>query len=93
MSKITVTLSAANMGPNATENDFDAWAAYVNEHIEFSLGLGSVTVDQFGFTGRTSATEDQIDGATDEQADDITDYLDGWGWDAFCSDMGTRVAA
>lgn len=85
--KISITLSSANLGNQSTEADFDAWAAYVNEHIDEALGLVT-EVDQFAFTGRGFEAEDRIDGATDEQAEEIERWLSNEGWEAFCSAWG-----
>lgn len=81
---IKVTLSAANLGPQATEADFDAWASYVVAHIDEALGL-SCEVDQAAFTGRGAEGEDRIQGATDEQRDSIRGWLSVTGWEAFCA--------
>ena len=84
MSTIKITLSAANMGPESTEEDFDAWTAYVNEHIDEALGI-TTEVEQAGFTGRTAIAEDVISGATEEQAEAIRGWLSVNGWEAFCA--------
>lgn len=85
MSKtISITLSAANMGPNADEAEFDAWASYVNEHIDEALDITS-EVDQFAFTGRGAENEDRVSGGSEEQRDAVREWLSHAGWDAFCS--------
>lgn len=81
---INVTLTAYNMGSEATEADFDAWASYVAEHIDEALDL-TVEVDQHGFPG--GPAEDTIQGATSDQRDEIRRYLAVDGWEAFCSSM------
>lgn len=85
---ITVTLSAANMGQNATEADFAAWTAYVESNIERDLGF-AIGVEQSGFT--SGANDDRIVGATDEQRECIEAYLGQAGWDAFCAAGGVST--
>lgn len=87
MSTIKITLSAANMGPNATEADFDAWASYVAANIDEALGIDA-DVDQAGFTGRTSIPEDQVTGGTEEQNESVCRWLSVDGWNAFCAAGG-----
>jgi hypothetical protein len=86
MSKIQILLSAANMGPNATEADFDAWASYVAANIDEALSIDA-DVDQAGFTGRTSISDDEVSGATEEQEEAIDRWLGNEGWDAWCSSV------
>lgn len=93
--KIQITLSAANLGPNATEEDFDRWAAYVAEHVETALSLpeGTTEVDQARFSEggddvvivRGSAADGgDRDEATIEE--DIGRWLGNEGWEAFCGE-------
>lgn len=89
MSTIRIALSAANMDPNATEADFDAWATYICDHIDEATGL-VCEVDQAAFTGRGAEAEDRIEGATDEQREAIRGWLSVTGWEAFCADAGAR---
>lgn len=86
---IKITLSAANMGPYATEADFDAWAAYVDEHIGEATGL-ACDVEQAGFTGRTAIPADEIDAPTNEQAETIERWLSHEGWGAWCASMSAQ---
>lgn len=89
MNAIKITLSAASMGPNATEADFDAWATYVAEHIEHvvdSTESVRVDVDQTAFSGPNAEPEDLVDGATDEQRETIRRYLSTDRWEVFCSE-------
>lgn len=92
MSKInvSVTLTAYNMGPDATEADFDSFAALVADRIDDVTGL-DVEVDQFAFTG-SGQSEDRIDGATDEQREAIREALDGL-WQEWCSPSAATSAA
>ena len=84
MSTIEITLSAENMGPDATEADFDAWAAYVAANIDEALGIVA-SVGQFAFTGRGAESEDEVTGGTEEVCEHVTEWLSHEGWDAFCS--------
>ena len=68
--KIQITLSSANMGPQATEADFDAWVAYVAREIDEALGIDA-EVDQFAFTGPGFEGEDAVSGGTAEQREDV----------------------
>ncbi len=81
---LRVTLSAAKMGPSATEADFDAWASYVNDHIEEATGL-DIDIDQFDFTGPNAGSEDLIR-ASGEDWDAIHHWLSNDGWEEFCAD-------
>lgn len=86
MSKITVTLSSANMG-DVDETDFDLWAAYVNQKIDDRTGL-LVHVEQARFG---DAGEDRIEGATDEQRDTIRGLLSVDLWNDFCGETWTEM--
>lgn len=81
MSAICITLSAANLGPEADEAFFDSWNAYVVEHIDEHVGFRVDAVDQrrFGESG-----PDLIEGATDEQREALRDALSCSLWEKFC---------
>jgi len=89
--RINIDLTAYNMGPEATEADYDAWYAYVCDHIDDALGLTIDDIDQFVW-GRAMPAEDRIGGATEEQAAAIRDWLSHAGWDAFCGERGAAAA-
>lgn len=89
--KIQITLSSANMGPQATEADFDAWVAYVAREIDEALGIDA-EVDQFAFTGPGFEGEDAVSGGTAEQREDVKRWLSGAGWEAFCAEGGAALA-
>ena len=89
---ILITLSAANLGPHATEADFDAWAAYVAKHIGKALGI-EAEVDQYAFTGSGAAAEDCVGGSTAEQREEIRRWLSVDGWEAFCAAGGPAAVA
>lgn len=89
MAKITITLTAYNMG-NVTEADFDAWARYVDEHVSEACGVEVLVVDQFAFGA--SEERDVVTGATDEQEERILDWLAHEGWGAFCADTSAWPA-
>jgi hypothetical protein len=82
---IVITLTAANMGPNAEEPDYEAWADYVTRHIDSAMGFVVEDVDRIRW-GRPMPAEDAIDGATEDQAGAIQRWLSNEGWDAFCSE-------
>ncbi len=85
MDTIVVTLTAYNLGPDATEQDFDDWASYVAEHIDEATGL-DVTVEQFGFTGRSSGgSTDRVSGATSAQTETIREALAAL-WERGCDE-------
>ncbi len=79
---IKITLSSAAMG-DVSEADFDAWAAWVADHIDEATGIQVGEVDQFRFG---DADEDQITGATEEQRATLRTWLSVDGWAAFCAD-------
>lgn len=80
---IKITLTAYNMGSETTEADFDAWAKYVAENIDESMGFEVESVDQFPFRG--GPDKDAIEGGTGEQRVAIRDWLSVIGWEAWCS--------
>jgi len=86
--KAAVTLTAYNMGGDATESDFDSFAAYVAEHIDERTGL-DVTVDQFRFEG-SGVAKDRIEAASDDDRETIQGALRGL-WDDWCS-SGAEIA-
>lgn len=79
---LKIILTAYNMGPETTEADFDAWAAYVNEHVDAVVGE-TVQVEQFDFNAGQS--KDRIEGATYEQRETLRRWLAVDGWEAFCA--------
>ena len=82
MNSITVTLTAYNMGPDATEEDFDSFAAFVSDRIDDRTGL-DVTVDQFRFAG-SGQGRDAVSGANEEQERSIRETLAAL-WDEWCA--------
>jgi hypothetical protein len=80
---IRVTLTAYNMGENATEFEFDAWANYVAAQAESFLGF-EVQVDQYSFRG--GPAEDAISGGTREQREVLCSALMHDLWDQACAD-------
>ena len=86
MNTITITLTAYNMGPETTTEDFDAWRRYVCDHIDEALDVSVDSVDQHSFTG--GPAEDTITGGTEEQREAIRSWLAHEGWDDFCAEHG-----
>lgn len=82
---INITLSAGNMGPETTEGDFDAWAAFVGKNIGKALGIEDFEIEQYKFG---IASEDDISGASEDEREAIRGYLAHEGWDAFCAESG-----
>lgn len=80
---IIVKLTTANMGPNATEEDYDAWMAYVCTHIDEAVGFTVDVVDMFSVLW--DAGSDRVAGATEEQKETIQRWLSNEGWEAFCT--------
>lgn len=78
----TVKLSSANMGPDATEADFDAWTSWVSDRIDDVAGC-SVSVEQFAFG---SGDADEVSGLDDEARDSVRRWLSNEGWEQFCAD-------
>lgn len=81
---ISITLSAANLGTEATVADFDAWHSYVCEHIDAAVGFEVHEVEQAAFE---SGDADHVSGATDEQREAVRAWLSNEGWEAFCADV------
>lgn len=77
----SVTLTSANMGADATAQDFAAWVRYVSEHIDARTGL-DVTVDAARFD---SGGSDRIV-ADDEDRDTLRRAISVELWEAFCAD-------
>lgn len=74
MSTPAVTLTAYNMGSDVTEEDFDRWVTYVNDHIDAACGF-SVEVEQGPFSGKGVLFEDHISGCTEDQTEAVTEAL------------------
>jgi hypothetical protein len=84
MSKIIVTLTAANMG-NVDETDFDLWTKFVSENHEGALGFEIAEIDQHRFSG--GPDRDTIHGGTEEDREAIRTWLAVTGWDTFCGEV------
>lgn len=69
----TIKLSSYNMG-DVTEEDFDAWAAYVAEHIDEMCGF-DVRVDQFRFGSSDNSGDDLIEADAEEQRTTIEEAV------------------
>lgn len=82
MTPIHITLTAANMGPNASEADFDAWGAYVADHIGEALGIDA-EVDQYSYRG--GQADDAVRVFDEVKREEIKSWLSNDGWEAFCS--------
>ena len=82
MSKISVTLSSANMGPDADERDFQAWQSWVCDKIDDAMGfvVDDVDLHRFG-----DGAEDTVIGGTEEQRAAVKRWLSVEGWEAFCA--------
>ena len=82
--EVTVTLRGDGMGEESDEADYDAWVAYVTEHLEID-GV-EVTVDAARF-GEGGSTRVVAGGFTDRRdiEQDVRDQLAVL-WDAFCAD-------
>jgi hypothetical protein len=80
----TVRLTAYNMGPDATEEEFNAWTRYVAANIDEATGL-DVTVNAFQFAGRgAGGDEDEISGwETEEDREAIVEALEAL-WERGC---------
>lgn len=85
---IKITLSSANLGAEADEAFFDAWAAYVAEHCAEACGVPDVEVDQQTFG---DAGEDRVSGATSDERAAITTWLSVDGFEAFCTGEGNAA--
>lgn len=89
MTPITVKLTAYNMGPNATEQDFDSWVAYVTANADDADGsvFGGdlcVSVESYPFSG--GPANDGVRGArNDEERERILECL-AILWERGCAD-------
>lgn len=85
MEKIEITLTAANMGAECDERDFDAWAEFVANEIAEALGIERhrIKIDKHRFSGGPSS--DTVTGGTDEERERIRAWLAVDGWDKFCA--------
>lgn len=91
MATATVKLTAYNMGPEATEADFDNWVEFVNERIDEKCGF-SVEVDAYPFA-RGQASDDISVGPRggDECRGTIVEALSTL-WDDWCSEGAPGAA-
>jgi hypothetical protein len=87
---IRIWLSSAQIGDMADERDFDLWARYVSETIATATGIAVDEIDQGAF-GATGA--DSISGGTEEQRQELREWLSVTGWEAFCSGAWQAMAA
>jgi len=76
---ITIRLSSANLGSEGDEELFDAWAAFVTEHVGVGVEVHAVEQRRFGEAG-----EDEITGGTEEDREAIRQWLSVEGWNQFC---------
>lgn len=89
-SNIRLVLSAATMGDDVDEVDFDLWTRFVCENIDQAVGFEVHEVEQAGFmTGGV----DSIVGGTDEQRAAIKSWVAVTGWDAFCGEAWEKMRA
>lgn len=79
---IKIILSSANMGNDADEADFDAWASYVCDNIDEACGVDVAEVDQYRFG---DGGEDAVSGGTDDEHERVRHWLARDGWEAFCA--------
>lgn len=92
MSTIAITLTAYNMDPRATEEDFDAWHTFVCNRIDDAVGFEVDYVGQYQFVGELP-DRDEIVGGTEEQRESVRRWLLNEGWEAFCAEMDARRRA
>ena len=90
MGKISVTLTAANMG-DVDEIDFDLWTKFVSENHEAALGFEIHEIDQHSF--KRPPSRDTIGGGTEEQREAIRTWLSVTGWDDFCGEAWEKMRA
>lgn len=84
---ISIVLTAYNMGSEATEADFDAWAKYVGEHVEEACGIKLESLDQYPFhSAHTAHDTDRVSGGGNEDNEAVRRWLANEGWEAFCAD-------
>lgn len=88
MSKISVTLTAANMG-DVDETDFDLWTKFVTENIDEAMGFEVAEVEQHPF--ESGAARDTITGGTWAQREAIATWLSVTGWDDFCGEAWEKM--
>lgn len=84
MGKISVTLTAANMG-DVDETDFDLWTKFVSENHEAALGFEIAEIDQHRFPG--GPDRDTITGGTEDERAAIRTWLSVTGWETFCGEV------
>ena len=79
---IKVTLSAGGMGDGATEADYNAYVAFVEEHLAQRVAFPvDVDAERYGI----DLSEDVIRGAEEEERDAIREALQAL-WGEFCAD-------
>ncbi len=97
MADILITLSSADLGPYATEADFDDWAGYVAAHVDERTGFDcSVDQARFGAPGDDVVRLEYL--ASADEADIvairgvIADMWDDWCRKDASADTQMRVA-
>lgn len=88
---VEVKLTAYNTGLES-EDDWTSWIEYVARHIEGAVGF-PVEVDAYELTGRwAGGAEDEIRGASDEQAASIREAIQSM-WTDWCGWAGEQFAS
>jgi hypothetical protein len=87
--KVNIVLTAYNMGGDATEEDFDKWAAHAAQHINEACGVDA-RVEQYAFhkgTDRDFVYSDDDDIDSDRAAVvRVRNWLRYGGWHAWCAE-------
>jgi hypothetical protein len=83
----TLILGREPMGPNATENDYDAWVAYVVAHLGETCGFDVEVIRRPDGTGLQT---NDIRGGTDSERYEMAVALHNV-WHQWCSDGAPTV--
>jgi hypothetical protein len=91
--EVEVTLTADGMGEDADESDYDAYVAYVSEHLDVAGAVVTVEAARFGEGGeaRIVVGREFARGPMRDIRQEVKDSLVTL-WDAFCADTSAWPA-
>lgn len=93
MTKVSITLTSANMG-DVVERDYDDWAAFVERTVQADHPSARVTVEQRRF-GDPAPDRVSVSGTDDDEGlqASILESLGHELWDGWCAEPASEVVS